>query len=178
MFYLINTAGTVVASYTYDPYGKVLSATGSLASINPLRYRGYYYDSDSGFYYLQSRYYDPNTCRFINADDVDLLGVNGDFASINLFAYCGNNPITRADENGHFWNTIIGAVAGALVGGITAAIMGTDIKAGVVSGAINGAITGAMVDIAVATGGAAIPLMNACQSGAAAELPVEPEVHI
>lgn len=85
-----------------------------------------------------------------------LLGANGDFASLNLFAYCGNNPITRVDENGHFWNTIIGAAAGALVGGITAAVMGSDIKAGVVSGAINGAITGAAVDFAIATGGAGI----------------------
>ena len=91
--------------------------------------------------------------RFINADDVDLLGANGDFASLNLFAYCGNNPVSRADSNGYFWNTVIGAVAGAIVGGVSAALSGTDITAGIVSGALSGAISGAAVDIAIATGG-------------------------
>ena len=151
--------GRIVARYTYDAWGNctVTNATGfTVGTDNPFRYRGYYYDTETGLYYLNSRYYDPEVGRFINADNINLLGANGDFASLNLFAYCGNNPITRADENGHFWNTIIGAVAGALVGGITAAIMGTDIKAGVVSGAINGAITGAAVDFAIATGGAGI----------------------
>ena len=156
---ILDSSGTTVATYTYNAWGKLLSSTGDLADVNPLRYRGYYYDAETGLYYVSSRYYDPEIGRFINPDNVDLLGANGDFASLNLFAYCGNNPITRVDENGHLWNTIIGAAAGALVGGITAAIMGTDIKAGVVSGAVNGAITGAMVDIAVATGGAAIPLL-------------------
>ena len=104
MFYLINTAGTVVASYTYDPYGKVLSATGSLASINPLRYRGYYYDSETGFYYLQSRYYDPQICRFINADSYASTGQ--DFIGHNMFAYSGNNPVNRIDPTGHFWDEI------------------------------------------------------------------------
>ena len=57
---LVNpTTGAPVATYEYDPFGKVISATGDLAAINPLRYRGYYYDTETGFYYLQSRYYDP-----------------------------------------------------------------------------------------------------------------------
>ena len=70
-----------------------------------------------------------------------------------MYAYCGNNPISREDDGGEFWNTVIGAAAGAIVGGISAAIMGTDIKAGIVSGALSGAISGAAVDIAIATGG-------------------------
>ena len=106
----------VAASYTYDPYGKVLSATGSLAEINPLRYRGYVYDSETGFYYLQSRYYDPAIGRFINADSSNLLGANNDLASLNLFTYCGNNPISREDIGGEFWNIVIGAVVGAIAG--------------------------------------------------------------
>ena len=80
---------------------------------------------------------------------------------MNLFAYCGNNPVSRADDGGECWNTIIGAFAGAVVGRITAAITGTDIKAGMASGAINGAITGAAVDIAIATGGAGVVVLAA-----------------
>ena len=69
---ILNQAGQKIVSYTYDPWGKVLSVDGSEAStigqINPIRYRGYYYDTETGFYYLQSRYYDPTTRRFLNAD--------------------------------------------------------------------------------------------------------------
>ena len=109
---------------------------------------------DTGWYYLQSRYYDPIVKRFLNADVFTSTGQ--DFLGYNMFAYCGNNPIIREDNSGDFWNTFIGAAAGAIVGGLTAAIMGTDIKACVVSGALNGAITGAAVDIAIATGGVGI----------------------
>ena len=98
--------GNTAALYKYDPYGNPIHASGSLATINPLRYRGYYYDSETGLYYVSSRYYDPEIGRFINADEVDLLGKNGDFACFNLFAYCGNNPITRKDSGGYVWETI------------------------------------------------------------------------
>ena len=65
---LTNSSGDLVIEYVCDPWGKLLSSSGTLADINPLRYRGYYYDSETGFYYLQSRYYDPEIGRFINAD--------------------------------------------------------------------------------------------------------------
>ena len=71
-----------------------------------MRYRGYYYDAESGFYYASSRYYDPAICRFINADEAALIGANGDFVGLNLFAYCGSNPISRKDSGGYFWETI------------------------------------------------------------------------
>ena len=105
VMYLVDGNGIQVAAYTYDPYGKILSATGAMAEINPLRYRGYYYDAETGFYYLQSRYYDPNTCRFINADsyastDQGLIGYN-------MFVYCGNNPVCYTDTSGH---SFIGAL--------------------------------------------------------------------
>jgi hypothetical protein len=73
-------------------------------------------------YYLQSRYYDPEVGRFLNADDVALLGANGDFASLNLFSYCGNNPVSRADNGGTFWNFVIGGIIGGVIGGISAAV--------------------------------------------------------
>ena len=70
---------------------------------NPFTYRGYYHDQDLGLYYLQTRYYDSNTGRFINADSVDYLGENGDINIYNLFAYCSNNPIMFSDPSGMGW---------------------------------------------------------------------------
>ena len=112
-YYVLNLQGDVVklvwyipgfeykavATYTYDAWGNILSATGDMAEINPLRYRGYYYDSETGFYYLQSRYYDPVNHRFINADiyvTTDATNAIG----CNMFAYCGNNPVTFIDPEG------------------------------------------------------------------------------
>ena len=95
---LMDTSGTVIARYTYNAWGEILSATGEMAETNPLRYRGYYYDSETGFYYLQSRYYDPVNCRFINADVYASTGIG--FFGFNMFAYCNNRPIVLRDSNG------------------------------------------------------------------------------
>ena len=96
---IIDSNGNCVVEYTYDAWGKVLSRTGSMAntlgSHNPLRYRGYYYDRESGFYYLKSRYYDPNTGKFLNADSVSMLA-SGEKA----YTYCENNPINFYDLYG------------------------------------------------------------------------------
>lgn len=106
-----NVNNAVVANYEYDAWGKVVSvkyANGNdinvsnhFGVINPIRYRGYYYDSETGFYYLKSRYYDPAICRFISADSLILVG--GSSSSLNLFAYCGNNPVNRVDYGGNFF---------------------------------------------------------------------------
>ena len=89
----------------YDSWGKVLSTTGTLATTlgkyQPFRYRGYVYDEETGWYYLQSRYYDPTTCRFISADV--LLSTGQGVIGHNSFAYCGNNPISRSDPAGCNW---------------------------------------------------------------------------
>ena len=71
-----------------------------IANKNPFRYRGYYYDTETGLYYLQSRYYDPEVGRFINCDDVNYIGVTGTAISYNLFAYCENNPVNWKDNTG------------------------------------------------------------------------------
>ena len=113
-YYTANAQGDVtgivdkdcntVVEYSYDAWGKLLGTTGSLADtvgkVNPFLYRGYYYDAETGLYYLNSRYYDPQTGRFLNADSSlnPGTGLNG----MNLFAYCSNNPPNMADLSGHW----------------------------------------------------------------------------
>ena len=96
--------GNVVATYTYDAWGNILTktnhGTGTIADVNPFRYRGYYYDSETGLYYLNSRYYDPETGRFLNADAV--IAQDSVSTGNNLFAYCRNNPIVYADHMGYY----------------------------------------------------------------------------
>ena len=89
---------TIVASYAYDAWGNPIEWSGPMAERNPIRYRGYYYDTETGFYYLQSRYYDPQTGRFINADGLITTGQG--LMSYNMFAYCLDNPVNRVDPNG------------------------------------------------------------------------------
>ena len=91
--------GKLLASYGYDVWGKVIVSSGSVSAINPLKYRGYYHDTETGFYYLQSRYYDPVVSRFINADSYASTGQG--FLGYNMFAYCGNNPVSRVDADGN-----------------------------------------------------------------------------
>ena len=81
-----------------------------LAALNPIRYRGYYYDVETGLYYVSSRYYDPVTCRWINADGV-IAGTSDSVQGYNQFAYCFNNPINMEDETGHWpkWMKEIGS---------------------------------------------------------------------
>ena len=112
-YYVLNLQGDVVklihyipgfeyesvATYEYDAWGNILSSSGRLAEINPLRYRGYYYDSETGFYYLQSRYYDLQNRRFINADSYASTGQG--FVGTNMFAYCNNSPVFLVDSYGN-----------------------------------------------------------------------------
>ncbi len=105
-----NASGTLVAQYVYDAWGKNLQITDKdgndvsgnpdhIANINPFRYRGYYYDVETGWYYLNARYYDPNVGRFLSPDTI--LGANGGLQGYNLFAYCNNNPVMFADATGY-----------------------------------------------------------------------------
>ena len=131
---MVDASGNSVASYTYDPYGKPLTATGELAEKNPLRYRGYYYDSESGLYYLQSRYYDPATRRFVNADAYASTGQG--IIGTNMFAYCCNNAVNKADSDGqmaiagtvaatNFWNPVGWAAALVLAIGVATVVIAT-----------------------------------------------------
>ena len=133
---IYDASGTVVATYAYDEWGnctvQVLAADSNghaadspdhIAQVNPFRYRGYFYDDETGLYYLNSRYYDPETCRFLNADGVVQTGQG--MLDKNMFAYCSNNPVMHKDPSGQFWISalVVGGliIAGALLlGGCSA----------------------------------------------------------
>lgn len=146
--------GMVLAEYEYDAWGKctVKTNVNGMANVNPFRYRGYYYDIETGLYYLQTRYYDPAIGRFINADSVDYIDPET-FHGLNLYTYCGNNPINFYDPDGHWampnWSKwIIGGgiilvlgVATAFIGGPVGVILGAAFY-----GAVTGAVSGAVVN--------------------------------
>ena len=187
---LIDNSGSTVVEYCYDSWGKLLSTSGSLASTlgknNPFRYRGYVYDEETGFYYLQSRYYNPEVGRFISSDV--LLSTGQGVLGHNAYAYCGNNPVNMSDETGMWpsWaKKIVAAVAVvavvATVAAITVATAGAGTAAAVIavgaakgaaigmaSGAAMGAATGALSH-RVSTGswnGAGTAALNGMGNGA------------
>lgn len=96
---IADKEGTVVASYTYDAYGNILTSNGTMASINPIRYRGYYYDAETNWYYLETRYYNPEWRRFISADSAFIAGLDV-INSSNMYAYSNDNPIMFMDSQG------------------------------------------------------------------------------
>ena len=98
VYKIVEENGTLAGSYTYDPWGKVLTCTGTIAEINPIRYRSYYYDTETGYYYLQSRYYDPELGRFISADSYVSTGQG--ILGNNMYTYCLNNPVLWTDYSG------------------------------------------------------------------------------
>lgn len=147
---VVNASGSIVATYKYDAWGKVLSASGSMANVNPIRYRGYYYDTETNLYYLNSRYYDPETGRFISPDVIAEGG--------NLYAYCQNDPVNRVDESGCLSqkaNKIIKGFAIAAV--VVTAVVAVAVTAG---GAGAVAVGVATVALGAATSGLVGGLMN------------------
>lgn len=123
-----SAEGVKLVSYLYDAWGNFTTTyhnggEDTAASLNPFKYRGYYYDSDLGFYYLESRYYDQNIRRFISPDEVDYLGANGDLSSFNLYAYCSNNPVNCVDYSGHVAiSLVVGLVVSFIIGTTASAI--------------------------------------------------------
>ena len=113
---LMNTSMQMVVKYSYDPWGKLTGTTATsayvaLAQANPLRYRSYCYDIETGFYYLQTRYYDPAIARFINADGYLSTDATG-LLSYNMFAYCENNPVMYSDIGGSVRNYCVNMTDG------------------------------------------------------------------
>ena len=131
MIRILDENGSTVVSYTYDPWG-VPTVTGNadLAVLNPCSYRGYDYDEETGYYYLQSRYYDPEIGRFISTDEATYLNASGTILGCSLFAYCENNPVNYMDSTGNWLIQAVCGVAGAAIFGTVANIicklLGTD----------------------------------------------------
>ena len=151
---LVDANGTAVVNYRYDSWGTVTGISGSMAGTlgkdNPYRFKGYYYDEETGMYYLKSRYYQPEICRFISADEPELTRITPmALTDKNLYAYCDNNPIVRRDMDGALWGFVLaGAAVGAAIGAATQvidnAISGRELGDGVLLAAVGGAITGAV----------------------------------
>ena len=190
---IIDESGALVYEYTYSAFGKSdkEEETG-IGAKNPFRYRGYYYDDETGLYYLKSRYYDPETGRFITIDDTSYLDpdtING----LNLYAYCGNNPVMRVDANGNKWwdwllgvfsvvltvvgvaltvtgvggilgGVLISAGISSLIGGITNQAQGGSFGAGWFGGLVGGAISGVIGGIAITS--IAWPILGAIGNAA------------
>ena len=123
---LMDSSGAVVVSYSYDAWGKLLSVSGTLATTlganNPFRYRGYYYDTETGLYYLQTRYYDATVCRFISADVYMSTGQG--IVGNNTYAYCLNNPVMMSDDSGLWptWNQLFAVVAVVAIVAVVAVV--------------------------------------------------------
>ena len=177
--HIYDTNGALKAHYIYDAWGNhriydvngdevTKSMSDHIGNINPIRYRGYYYDdyeNENGLYYLEARYYDPETGRFISQDSIDFL-VPNHLTGLNLYAYCNNNPVMYSDPNGCFAFTtamIIGLIAGAVIGGTLGGVSayqsakesgksGWELAGATLLGVGTGAILGAGVGV-VATAG-------------------------
>ena len=155
VIFISNSDNIGVVMYQYDAWGNMTacydtSDDGMLSIVNPYAYRGYFYEFETNTYFLKSRYYNPELCRFISADDSDTLFYTpDDVTDKNLFAYCDNNPVVRADSDGDVWHIIAGAVVGATINASCAA-MSTFSETGKVNigaiavSALSGAITGAL----------------------------------
>ena len=137
---LISASGATEAMYTYDAWGKPLSVTDAsgntisdashIANVNPIRYRGYYYDVETGFYYLQSRYYAPEVGRFINAEpnaDDGEFDDGSEILGYNVYAYCFNNPVNSFDPDGEAVANIVGGVIGGVAGAALGALLAKEL---------------------------------------------------
>ena len=175
--------GREVVQYRYDAWGGIRTEINDeihalIAELNPFRYRSYYYDTETNLYYLNTRYYDPEVGRFISQDDVSYLDpehING----LNLFAYCGNNPVMNVAPSGTFAITalliglIVGAIVGAIVGGTVAGCVassngatGWELAGWIMLGVVGGGIIGGAIGAGLgAAAGAIFPGLNAALAG-------------
>ncbi|HOW38429.1 MAG TPA: RHS repeat-associated core domain-containing protein, partial [Bacillota bacterium] len=123
--HIVNSSGTTIVQYSYDAYGNIVFQTPSetIGYVNPYKYRGYRYDKLIGMYYLNSRYYNPQIGRFLNADG--MLGATGDILSTNMYAYCANNPVMYSDSDGLCpeWLKDVGRFLGGILITVVAAAL-------------------------------------------------------
>ena len=111
---IVDKDAQTVARYSYDAWGvpeiKLDSSNCQIATVNPFRYRGYYYDEDTGLYYLQSRYCNPMTGRLINEDEASIFVFAKNPIRTNLYAYCNNSPVNDEDSSGYAVGDYIHAI--------------------------------------------------------------------
>lgn len=190
---LVDSNNQLVAKYSYDAFGNVLTKEGAYATKNPFLYKGYYYEHSMGLYYLESRYYDPRIRRFISPDNIDYLEPTS-FNGLNLYAYCGNDPVNYYDPCGNLFITaaitaalaswgiwaIVGIVSSAVVLGGTAQLIsnalagktGKDMWEGVIGAALgSGANALALLCLPSFLGNAA--LATAAAIGAAVQTSID-----
>jgi RHS repeat-associated protein len=163
---LYDEAGVQVAAYSYDTWGKLIGIRDqngnditkddtNVGNKNPYRYRGYRYDDEVGLYYLQSRYYNQEWGRFVNADDINILTAQDELLGKNLFAYCTNNPVNFSDDIGYWkipnWAKVtIGAIAIGVAVATTVATGGAALPA--LLGALQVASTSAAIGAGIGAG--------------------------
>ncbi len=114
-----------MVKYYYDAYGRIIKTNDTsginLSSINPFRYRSYYQDNETGWYYLNSRYYNPLTNRFITMNQIEYLGESGSLLSLNLYGYCENNPVNFIDKMG--LSITAGVLGGSLLNSLISSLL-------------------------------------------------------
>ena len=165
---IYDSLGNEVGEYAYDAYGKCYvkynnnssEEEKTILNTNPFRYRGYYYDNETGLYYLNARYYDPSIGRFISPDVLTILDeTKGQINGLNLYMYCNNNPVMYVDPSGHaWWHWILGGLIVVALGIALVASAGSVLAAGV---AIYSALCG------IAFGGATTTVLSFAFVGAA-----------
>ena len=169
--HILDNTGMVVAKYIYDAWGNhaIVDASGSnvtsgIGVLNPFRYRGYFYDEETDLYYLQTRYYDPELGRFISQDDVSYLApdsING----LNLYAYCGNNPVMNVDPTGCFGILALLAIglsafliggAGQFISNAAAGKTGSELWRGVLGAAFGATVNALLLCLTMPLGGVSL----------------------
>ncbi len=149
---IFDTDMNLIGEYVYDAWGNcTIEAAGAnnieIMEINPFRYRGYYWDKELNLYYLQTRYYDPQTGRFINADGIEYaLEQYKNINALNLYSYCNNNPIMGIDPEGTInWKKIFNIIGVfAIMAAAVVVAVGALVTGGLVGAVVGGAATGAL----------------------------------
>lgn len=154
---IIDDNYNTYAKYSYDAYGKfnIIMNVNNIANINPIRYRSYYYDKETGLYYLNSRYYDPDTMRFISIDDISYLEYDV-LGGLNLWTYCNNNPIMYVDPDGNLPQWLGWLLTGVALVALTALTIISFGSAAIITGTAATMIIGATIGAYVGVGASII----------------------